>query len=75
MSIWPHSAQVREVYAGSTYTTVRSGSPAGKLHYIVVSDSGQGSGTSSAISAWVKANGTAVSDYSGVYRLDTSDVG
>ncbi|MDQ1049404.1 4-amino-4-deoxy-L-arabinose transferase-like glycosyltransferase [Streptomyces sp. V4I2] len=47
----------------------------GELHYIVVSDSGQGSGTSSAISAWVKANGTAVSDYSGLYRLDTSDVG
>ncbi|WP_314224321.1 mannosyltransferase YkcB-related protein [Streptomyces zaehneri] len=47
---------------------------AGKLHYIVVGDSGQGS-TNSEISTWVKANGTAVSDYSGLYRLDASDVG
>ncbi|WP_333740534.1 ArnT family glycosyltransferase, partial [Streptomyces sp. IBSBF 2806] len=46
---------------------------AGKLHYIVIGDSGQGS-ADSGISAWVKANGTAVSDYSGLYRLDASDV-
>lgn len=46
---------------------------AGKLHYIVVGDSGQGS-SNSEISTWVKANGTAVSDYSGLYRLDASDV-
>ncbi|MEU1191884.1 glycosyltransferase family 39 protein [Streptomyces sp. NPDC005859] len=47
---------------------------AGTLHYIVVGDSGQGS-SNSEISTWVKANGTAVSDYSGLYRLDASDVG
>ncbi|MDI5905736.1 hypothetical protein QDK90_11995, partial [Streptomyces sp. 12257] len=40
----------------------------GKLHYIVVSDSGQGS-SNSEISTWVKKNGTAVSAYSGLYRL------
>ncbi|MGW7170542.1 ArnT family glycosyltransferase [Streptomyces sp. NPDC054884] len=45
----------------------------GKLHYIVISDSGRGSANSE-ISTWVKANGTAVSDYSGLYRLDASDV-
>ncbi|MFF6806859.1 glycosyltransferase family 39 protein [Streptomyces sp. NPDC012616] len=45
----------------------------GKLHYIVISDSGRGSATSE-ISTWVKANGTAVTDYSGLYRLDASDV-
>ncbi|MGW0705795.1 ArnT family glycosyltransferase [Streptomyces sp. NPDC002643] len=50
---------------------------AGKLHYIVVSDSGQGGGDSAAseIAEWVKENGSAVSDYSGLYRLDASDVG
>lgn len=51
----------------------------GKLHYIVVSDSGgQGGGSSSAaseIAEWVKENGSAVSDYSGLYRLDAADVG
>ncbi|MEW2045559.1 glycosyltransferase family 39 protein [Streptomyces sp. NPDC005476] len=47
---------------------------AGKLHYIVVGDSGQGS-SNSEIRTWVEANGTAVSDYSGLYRLDASDVG
>ncbi|MDX3803798.1 ArnT family glycosyltransferase, partial [Streptomyces sp. AK04-3B] len=46
----------------------------GRLHYIVISDSGRGSANSE-ISTWVKANGTAVSDYSGLYRLDASDVG
>ncbi|MFF3330913.1 ArnT family glycosyltransferase [Streptomyces sp. NPDC002888] len=46
---------------------------AGKLHYIVIGDSGQGS-SNSEVSTWVKANGTAVSDYSGLYRLDASDV-
>ncbi|WP_216591563.1 ArnT family glycosyltransferase [Streptomyces brasiliscabiei] len=54
---------------------------AGELHYIVVgdSDSGRGGGSSTAaseIAEWVKANGSAVSDYSdsGLYRLDASDV-
>jgi hypothetical protein len=51
----------------------------GKLHCIVVSDSGgQGGGSSSAaseIAEWVKENGSAVSDYSGLYRLDAADVG
>ncbi|WP_210584321.1 glycosyltransferase family 39 protein [Streptomyces sp. GESEQ-35] len=41
----------------------------GKLHYIVITDSGQGSGTSSDITEWVKENGTAVSAYTGLYRL------
>ena len=30
LSMWPHSAQVREVYAGSTYTT---GIPARRALY------------------------------------------
>ncbi|UUU22874.1 ArnT family glycosyltransferase [Streptomyces sp. DSM 40750] len=50
---------------------------AGKLHHIVVSDSGRGGGNSDAaseIAEWVKENGSAVSDYSGLYRLDASDV-
>ncbi|QFQ98162.1 phospholipid carrier-dependent glycosyltransferase [Streptomyces phaeolivaceus] len=53
---------------------------AGKLHYIVVSDSDSGRGGSSTaaseIAEWVKANGSAVNDYSdsGLYRLDASDV-
>ncbi|MDX3844960.1 ArnT family glycosyltransferase [Streptomyces europaeiscabiei] len=52
----------------------------GKLHYIVVSDSdsgGQGGSSSAAseIAEWVKENGSAVSDYSGLYRLDAADVG
>ncbi|SER23357.1 4-amino-4-deoxy-L-arabinose transferase [Streptomyces sp. yr375] len=57
-----------------TLAKLKSLVKAGKLHYIVVSDSGQGS-SNSEISTWVKANGTAVSDYSGLYRLDASDVG
>ncbi|MFH0174124.1 ArnT family glycosyltransferase [Streptomyces cacaoi] len=56
-----------------TLAKLKSLVKAGKLHYIVVSDSGQGS-SNSEISTWVKANGTAVSDYSGLYRLDASDV-
>jgi hypothetical protein len=58
-----------------TLAKLKSLVKSGKLRYIVISDGGQGGDTSSAISAWVKANGTAVSDYSGLYRLDTSDVG
>ncbi|MFD3584242.1 ArnT family glycosyltransferase [Streptomyces sp. NPDC058683] len=46
----------------------------GKLHYIVVSSSG-GQGTDSEIATWVKKHGSAVTAYSGLYRLDTSDVG
>ncbi|MEU9439171.1 glycosyltransferase family 39 protein [Streptomyces sp. NPDC048252] len=57
-----------------TLAKLKSLVKAGKLHYIVVGDSGQGS-SNSEISTWVKANGTAVSDYSGLYRLDASDVG
>ncbi|MET8169165.1 glycosyltransferase family 39 protein [Streptomyces sp. NPDC005329] len=57
-----------------TLAKLKSLVKAGKLHHIVVSDSGQGS-SNSEISTWVKANGTAVSDYSGLYRLDASDVG
>ncbi|GAA3785853.1 hypothetical protein GCM10022403_020810 [Streptomyces coacervatus] len=45
----------------------------GKLHYIVVSSNG-GQSTNSEISTWVKKHGTAVSAYSGLYRLDASDV-
>ncbi|MCT9081748.1 hypothetical protein N4G65_35215, partial [Streptomyces fulvoviolaceus] len=55
-----------------TLTKLKSLVKSGKLHYIVISDSGQGS-TSSAISTWVKKNGTAVTDYTGLYRLDTTD--
>ncbi|MFI7504536.1 ArnT family glycosyltransferase [Streptomyces sp. NPDC049687] len=56
-----------------TLAKLKSLVKAGKLHYIVISDSGQGS-SNSEISTWVTKNGTAVSDYSGLYRLDTSDV-
>ncbi|MER6180375.1 glycosyltransferase family 39 protein [Streptomyces sp. NPDC001652] len=57
-----------------TLAKLKSLVKAGKLHYIVISDSGQGS-SNTEISTWVKRNGTAVSDYSGLYRLDASDVG
>lgn len=57
-----------------TLTGLKALVKAGKLHYIVVGDSGQGS-SNSEILTWVEANGTAVSDYSGLYRLDASDVG
>ncbi|MEU6371846.1 glycosyltransferase family 39 protein [Streptomyces sp. NPDC046909] len=56
-----------------TLAKLKSLVKAGKLHYIVISDSGQGS-SNSEISTWVKKNGTAVTDYSGLYRLDASDV-
>ncbi|MFF1544184.1 ArnT family glycosyltransferase [Streptomyces sp. NPDC058291] len=56
-----------------TLAELKSLVKSGKLHYIVVGDSRQGS-TGSGISTWVKANGTAESDYSGLYRLDASDV-
>ncbi|MFJ8535990.1 ArnT family glycosyltransferase [Streptomyces sp. NPDC093591] len=57
-----------------TLAKLKSLVKAGKLHYIVISDSGQGS-SNTEISTWVKKYGTAVSDYSGLYRLDASDVG
>lgn len=57
-----------------TLAKLKSLVKAGTLHYIVISDSGQGS-TNSEIATWVKQNGTAVSDYSGLYRLGASDVG
>ncbi|MGW0335984.1 ArnT family glycosyltransferase [Streptomyces sp. NPDC003011] len=47
----------------------------GKLHYIVISDSAQSSGSSAEIAEWVEQNGTSVTAYSGLYRLDASDVG
>ncbi|MFJ9559167.1 ArnT family glycosyltransferase [Streptomyces fuscichromogenes] len=57
-----------------TLAKLKSLVKAGKLHYIVVSSDG-GQGTNSEISTWVKKHGTAVSAYSGLYRLDASDVG
>jgi 4-amino-4-deoxy-L-arabinose transferase-like glycosyltransferase len=51
-----------------TLAKLKSLVKSGKLHYIVVGDSGQGS-SNSEISTWVKKNGTAVSAYSGLYRL------
>jgi 4-amino-4-deoxy-L-arabinose transferase-like glycosyltransferase len=56
-----------------TLAKLRSLVKSGKLHYIVVSSQG-GQGTDSEISTWVKKHGTAVSAYSGLYRLDASDV-
>jgi 4-amino-4-deoxy-L-arabinose transferase-like glycosyltransferase len=57
-----------------TLSTLKTLVKEGKLHYIIInSDSGQG--TNSAIATWVKAHGTAVSSYSGLYRLDASAVG
>ncbi|MFJ4784823.1 ArnT family glycosyltransferase [Streptomyces sp. NPDC088794] len=56
-----------------TLAKLKSLVKSGKLHYIVVSSDG-GQGTNSEISTWVKKHGTAVSDYSGLYRLDASDV-
>ncbi|MGY5011560.1 hypothetical protein ACWCY6_26330 [Streptomyces sp. 900105755] len=40
---------------------------------MVGSDGGQG--TDSEIATWVERHGTAVTAYSGLYRLDASDVG
>ncbi|MFF4661018.1 ArnT family glycosyltransferase [Streptomyces sp. NPDC001381] len=57
-----------------TLAKLKSLVKSGKLHYVVIGDSGQGS-SNSEVSTWVKKNGTAVSDYSGLYRLDASDVG
>ncbi|MEU6197615.1 glycosyltransferase family 39 protein [Streptomyces sp. NPDC047061] len=57
-----------------TLAKLKSLVKAGKLHYIVVSSDG-GQGTNSDIATWVKKHGTAVSAYSGLYRLDASDVG
>jgi 4-amino-4-deoxy-L-arabinose transferase-like glycosyltransferase len=57
-----------------TLVKLKSLVKSGKLHYIVIGDSGQGS-SNTEISTWVEKNGTAVSDYSGLYRLDASDVG
>jgi len=56
-----------------TLAKLKSLVKSGKLHYIIVSSDG-GQGTNSAIATWVKAHGTAVSAYSGLYRLDASDV-
>ncbi|MFI6039010.1 ArnT family glycosyltransferase [Streptomyces sp. NPDC051315] len=56
-----------------TLAKLKSLVKAGKLHYLVISDSGQGS-SNTEIATWVEENGTAVSDYSGLYRLDASDV-
>lgn len=51
-----------------TLAKLKSLVKSGKLHYIVITGSGQGS-SNSEISTWVKKNGTAVSAYSGLYRL------
>ncbi|MFF4252570.1 ArnT family glycosyltransferase [Streptomyces sp. NPDC001663] len=56
-----------------TLAKLKSLVKSGKLHYIVVSSNG-GQSTNSEISTWVKKHGTAVSAYSGLYRLDASDV-
>lgn len=56
-----------------TLTTLETLVKEGKLHYIVISSNG-GQSTNSAIAAWVEKHGTAVSQYSGLYRLDASDV-
>ncbi|SEE66765.1 4-amino-4-deoxy-L-arabinose transferase [Streptomyces sp. 3213] len=56
-----------------TLAKLKSLVKSGKLHYIMVSSTG-GQGTNSEITTWVKAHGTAVSAYSGLYRLDASDV-
>ncbi|MFI5962253.1 ArnT family glycosyltransferase [Streptomyces asoensis] len=56
-----------------TLARLKSLVKAGSLHYVVVGDGG-GQGSSAAeVAAWVEANGTAVSAYSGLYRLDASD--
>ncbi|MDT0474812.1 glycosyltransferase family 39 protein [Streptomyces sp. DSM 41014] len=56
-----------------TLAKLKSLVAAGKLHYLVISGGGQGTGTE--ISTWVKQHGTAVSAYSGLYRLNASDAG
>lgn len=56
-----------------TLAKLKSLVKAGELHYIVVSSDG-GQGTDSEIATWVKKHGTAVTDHSGLYRLDASDV-
>ncbi|MEV6479926.1 glycosyltransferase family 39 protein [Streptomyces sp. NPDC051576] len=57
-----------------TLAKLKSLVKSGQLHYITVSSSGGGQSTNSEIATWVKAHGTAVSAYSGLYRLDASDV-
>ncbi|MCH5672342.1 ArnT family glycosyltransferase [Streptomyces gilvus] len=57
-----------------TLAKLKSLVKSGKLHYVVVSSNG-GQSTNSEIATWVKKHGTAVSAYSGLYRLDASDVG
>jgi len=57
-----------------TLAKLKSLVKSGKLRYIVVSGQGGGQGTDSGISTWVKKHGTAVSAYSGLYRLNASDV-
>jgi len=56
-----------------TLAKLKSLVKSGKLHYLVVSSQG-GQGTDSEITTWVKKHGTAVSAYSGLYRLNASDV-
>ncbi|MEU2617061.1 glycosyltransferase family 39 protein [Streptomyces sp. NPDC007157] len=56
-----------------TLAKLKSLVKSGKLHYLVVS-SGGGQGTDSEIATWVEKHGSAVSAYSGLYRLDASDV-
>ncbi|MEU9407007.1 glycosyltransferase family 39 protein [Streptomyces sp. NPDC048281] len=56
-----------------TLAKLKSLVKSGKLHYIVVSSDG-GQGTNTEIATWVKKHGSAVSAYSGLYRLDASDV-
>jgi len=57
-----------------TLAKLKSLVKSGQLHYVVVSSNG-GQSTNSEIATWVKKHGTAVSAYSGLYRLDASDVG
>ncbi|MCD9873087.1 ArnT family glycosyltransferase [Streptomyces guryensis] len=57
-----------------TLAKLKSLVTSGRLHYVVVSSDG-GQSTNSEISTWVKKHGTAVSAYSGLYRLDASDAG
>ncbi|WP_344401915.1 ArnT family glycosyltransferase [Streptomyces longisporus] len=56
-----------------TLARLKSLVTSGELHYIVVSSNG-GQSTNSEIATWVKKHGTAVSAYSGLYRLDAADV-
>ncbi|MFF3848824.1 hypothetical protein [Streptomyces sp. NPDC002328] len=56
-----------------TLTKLKSLVKSGKLHYIVITDSSR-AGSNTETATWVKSNATAITTYTGLYRLNASDV-